>query len=117
MSGACHRCSAEVGVSAVGVRDVCERCSAYLHCCRNCGFYEPGVHNDCREPNAEVVADKEQGNFCDFFRLGSVPRAAERSVEYPVRSSDRDPQQPSAPRAFCSASDARSKLDALFRKK
>jgi hypothetical protein len=27
--------------------------------------------NDCREPNAERVADKEAGNFCDWFR----PRA------------------------------------------
>jgi hypothetical protein len=117
MSGACHRCSAEVGVSAVGVRDVCERCSAYLHCCRNCEFYEPGVHNDCREPNAEVVTDKEQGNFCDFFRLGSAPRAADRSVGYSVLNGNRDPKQRSSPPALRSANDARSKLDALFRKK
>ena len=52
----------------VGVRAVCVQCHAYLHCCRNCDFYAPGVANDCREPNAERVADKEQGNFCDYFR-------------------------------------------------
>ncbi len=115
MSGACHRCGAEVG--AVGVRDVCDRCSAYLHCCRNCEFYEPGAHNDCREPNVEVVADKEQGNFCDFFRLLSAPRAAAGSVAYSARSRDRDPQEQSAARVPRGASDARSKLDALFRKR
>jgi hypothetical protein len=117
MSGACHRCSAEVGVSAVGVRDVCERCSAYLHCCRNCEFYEPGVHNDCREPNAEVVADKEQGNFCDYFRLSFAPGAAAGSVGGSVRSRDRDPRQRPVTQVPPSASDARGKLDALFRKK
>ena len=94
MRGACHRCGAEVAESAVGVRDVCERCRAYLHCCRNCEFYEPGAHNDCREPNAEVVADKEQGNFCEYFRLSPAPRGAASLT-----------------------SDARTKLDALFRKK
>jgi hypothetical protein len=78
----------------VGARDVCEWCQAYLHCCRNCDFHEPGAHNDCREPSAELVADKELGNFCDFFRLGVVgARAASRSGQ------------------------ARAQLDQLFRRK
>ena len=116
MSGACHRCGAAVETRAIGVRDVCERCSAYLHCCCNCEFYEPGVHNDCREPNAEVVVDKQHGNFCDFFRLGSA-RPADRSVGCSAGSRDHDPPQRPEPRAARSANDARSKLDALFRKK
>lgn len=90
----CHRCGAEVGVEKVGVRDVCEICRAYLHCCRNCEFYEPGARSDCREPNAEIVADKEAGNFCDYFRFSS--RA-----------------QPAATRG----GDARAKLEQLFRKR
>ncbi|HSD09371.1 MAG TPA: hypothetical protein VLF14_00175 [Candidatus Binatia bacterium] len=102
MKSACHRCGAEVGARVVGVRDVCERCRAYLHCCRNCEFYEPGVHNECREPNAEAVANKEQGNFCDYFRLSPTSRGAAGS---PGCSS------------LSVASDARNKLDALFRKK
>lgn len=91
----CYRCGTEAALERVGARDVCERCRAYLHCCRNCSFYEPGVHNDCREPNAELVAEKEQGNFCDFFRFaesGTRPRSE-------------------------SPGNARTKLDALFRKK
>ncbi len=75
------------------MRDICDRCGAYLHCCRNCEFYAPGIANDCREPNAELVADKEQGNFCDFFRP-----APER------------PETPTPP-------PARAALDALFHKK
>lgn len=102
MRSACHRCGAEVGAHAVGVRAICERCRAYLHCCRNCEFYEPGLHNDCREPDAEVVADKEQGNFCQYFHLSTAPREGAGSA---------------GGSSLSLASDARSKLDALFRKK
>ena len=38
----------------------------------------PGVANDCREPAAERVADKEQGNFCDYFR---PPPAVQRATD------------------------------------
>jgi hypothetical protein len=94
VTGRCHRCDAEISQERVGARDVCARCHAYLHCCRNCDFYEPGAHNDCREPNAETVADKEQGNFCDFFRLGAIGARV-------ATGSDR----------------ARAELDRLFRRK
>jgi len=67
-------------------------CGAWLHCCRNCDFYAPGRTNDCREPNAERVADKDQGNFCDWFRPAAT----------------RTPQAPST---------ARARLEALFSKK
>jgi hypothetical protein len=88
------------------VRDVCEQCNAFLHCCRNCEFYERGAHNDCREANAEMVADKESGNFCDFFRLSSASRGG-----------NRDQPERSATPSSRSASEARSKLEALFGKK
>ena len=90
----CYRCGTPFDGDRVPVRGVCARCSAFLHCCRNCHFYAPGVANDCREPQAERVADKEEGNFCDWFR----PAGRERP-------------------AAASAGGARAALDALFRKK
>jgi hypothetical protein len=98
----CWRCGADVALERVGARDACEKCHAYLHCCRGCDFYEPGAHNDCREPSAEPVADKEQGNFCDFFRFGSAPRAAVAG------KASREPAE--------RGTEARARLDALFRK-
>jgi hypothetical protein len=89
----CHGCGAVAEVERVGVRDVCAHCTAYLHCCRNCAFYERGQHNDCREPNAERVADNEAGNFCEYFRA-----TAERA-------------------AGATARDERARLDALFKKR
>jgi hypothetical protein len=79
----------------IGVRETCERCGGWVHCCRNCELYAPGLSNDCREPGAERVVDKEQGNFCDFFRLAGFVRSPERTAP----------------------GDARAQLEALFRKK
>jgi len=90
----CYRCGTPFDSERVPVRGVCSRCATFLHCCRNCDFYGPGIANDCREPRAERVVDKEQGNFCDWFRPAPTPRPAATS-----------------------ASGARAALDALFAKK
>jgi len=58
-----------------------------LHACPQCRFYAPGQYNDCREPQAERVLDKEKANFCDFFDpsagtgtpAGEDPRAAAKA--------------------------------------
>jgi hypothetical protein len=48
----------------------CVDCGKDLRACRNCRFYLPGVRGDCAEPHdGEVPADKERGNFCDWFSL------------------------------------------------
>ena len=90
----CAACSGAIEAEAIGVRDVCPSCHAYLHSCRNCDFYAPGMSRDCREPSAELVADKENGNFCDFFRW--------------------DPERKSA--AKSASANARAELEKLFRK-
>jgi len=36
--------------------------------CKNCGFYEPKAHNECHEPQAERVLEKERSNFCEYFK-------------------------------------------------
>ena len=47
----------------------CPSCGKDLKICRNCKFYSPGSHWDCRETISEPVRDKENANFCDFFVL------------------------------------------------
>jgi hypothetical protein len=49
------------------VKEFCERCSAYLHCCLNCRFHDPGRHNECLVPNTDWVGDRAGANFCDEF--------------------------------------------------
>lgn len=95
----CWKCRNElefivkVGVK-VGRQDLCKHCGADLHVCKNCVFYDPGLHNACRETQAEFIRDREAGNFCAHFTF------RDRS---------------DAPEIDDSASKAKNKLDALFK--
>jgi len=65
----CHRCLAEWpgGKRQPGVKDTCDACDAYLHCCLNCRHYNPALHNQCAIPTTDWVGDKAGANFCDEF--------------------------------------------------
>jgi hypothetical protein len=68
----CFACGRELPLRSgerVGFRDSCA-CGADLHVCRNCKHHDPAAYNECREPNAERVGDRDRGNRCDYF----VPR-------------------------------------------
>jgi hypothetical protein len=54
----------------------CPGCGKDLRVCRHCRFYLPGSRGDCAESHAEPPADKERGNFCDWFSLDKRFRAA-----------------------------------------
>lgn len=67
---ACYKCGSEFPREFTVTRSAeCPSCNAPVRCCRNCTFYEPGAHWDCRETVPEPVYDKERSNFCDYFRL------------------------------------------------
>ena len=65
----CHNCHHpwESETKTPGVKEYCEKCNAYLHCCKNCTHYAPGAHNDCYIGTTEWVSDKTGANFCDEF--------------------------------------------------
>ena len=92
----CQACGLAFEVrERVGFRDECEGCGADLHVCLNCDFHDPGAHNQCRESQADPVAEKDRANRCEWFR--ATRPAGARGV---------DPKP----------DDARAKLDALFKK-
>ncbi len=73
----CWSCQKRYDVPDLVTRESeCPHCAAYLRCCRGCQFYDPNAHNQCREPQAELVSDKEVANTCDYFRLAEEPSAA-----------------------------------------
>lgn len=88
-SGSCWRCGAPVtAVERIGRRETCAACGTDLHCCCNCRFHDPTLHNACNEPQAERQVDKEAGNFCEYFSLApsrggaaAAPRAARDQLE------------------------------------
>ena len=89
----CHKCGGLLEFEVKMQRtDVCPHCAADLHCCKNCEYWEPGAHNQCRENIAEYVPDRERTNYCTFFTFKSGER----------EKLDRDA--------------VRRKLDALFKK-
>lgn len=67
----CHRCGREWAAEKKqpGVKDFCDGCSAYLHCCLNCRHYDPAKHNQCAIGTTEWVGDKAGANFCDEFEF------------------------------------------------
>ncbi len=67
----CTFCKNEIEViDKVGRQDVCTHCQHDLHCCKQCRFYDQTAYNDCNEPQAERVIDKEKANFCEYFVFG-----------------------------------------------
>lgn len=92
----CHHCQklAQTG-EKIGRTENCPYCGWDLHVCLNCQHYDPKAYNDCREPQAERVLDKEKSNFCDLFAAQSEARAGKPSQ----------------------ADDAKAKLEAMFKKR
>jgi hypothetical protein len=92
----CSKCKTKLEITGkVGRNDTCPRCGADLRACLNCRFYDPGAYNQCHEPQAERVVDKERSNFCEYFVFRETAVAAT---------------------AKDSPADAKSKLESLFKR-
>lgn len=82
----CFNCGAqwESTLRQPAVKETCEGCGAYLHCCRNCTFHRMGYPNACYIPDTEKVADRQRANFCDEFEFISVATQKKRSATGPT---------------------------------
>ena len=75
---ACYRCRQDLVFEGRVPREAtCPSCHSDVHVCVNCRFFDRSAHNQCREPAAEFVRDKERTNFCEFFELSG--RAATKA--------------------------------------
>lgn len=73
----CHACATDLeSEDPVGRSARCLKCGSDLRCCRNCRFYDLSAYNECAEPSAERVLDKERANFCDYFAPDAGDRLA-----------------------------------------
>ena len=66
----CWKCGASLEALVLPLARLaeCPACSADLHVCRMCEFYDTGSSGSCREPVADDVPEKERANFCGYFR-------------------------------------------------
>jgi hypothetical protein len=83
MSYHCFKCNREFllsGGQRIGRRESCGSCGSDLHVCRNCSHHDRSAYNECREPQAERVLDKERSNMCDYFtpRSGGASATGEK---------------------------------------
>ena len=79
----CYRCGALLArlTPPISRQDKCPECSVFLHVCRMCSFYDASVPKQCREDDAEEVMDKENLNFCEWYRPSATAFDAERAGE------------------------------------
>ncbi len=61
-------------------RALCDHCSAWLHSCKNCVYYQPGLPNDCKVPGTEYVPDREGANFCEEFKQATIEAKEDNSL-------------------------------------
>lgn len=66
-SGACWNCGLKLEALDYGRGDVCSGCGRDTRVCKGCIHFDASSHNQCREPQAERVVEKERSNFCDYF--------------------------------------------------
>lgn len=66
----CYRCGASLADLSLPFSrlEECPDCENYLHVCRMCVYFDPGVPKQCREDDAEEVQEKERANFCEWFK-------------------------------------------------
>jgi hypothetical protein len=130
----CYKCGAPVMVNGKpGFQDVCGSCGSYVHCCKNCRFYNEDA-DKCVEPVAEWVSDRLSFNRCEYFQTKAprTPPPADPDRDGGMREDGRrfrkpdwrnvhknsKNEQPAANSRTDGdrAREARRNLDALFRK-
>lgn len=73
----CFACGTDLPILGnVGFREECYKCHADVHVCKTCVHYDSKAYNECREPQADVVREKERANFCEYY-LPTVKGAAQ----------------------------------------
>lgn len=67
----CWKCGKPLDLpnKKISFRETCPHCDAYLHCCKNCIHYQPGLPNDCNVPGTDPIKDRETLNFCEEFEI------------------------------------------------
>lgn len=105
----CYNCGVTLPQD-VDFKGSCPKCSAALHCCKQCTSFEPSTRFQCRKPIQERIAVKDAANECSSF----APRVTvARDAAPPPPAPKVVPATIAAPRT---ASDARAAFDQLFKK-
>ena len=74
---ACHACGAPWEERHdPGRNETCMNCGADMHCCLNCGLYDPMKSGQCASRTTDPPSDKKSTNSCDEFAMANRPAGA-----------------------------------------
>jgi hypothetical protein len=62
----CAACGATIQAS-ISNESRCPKCSADLHTCRQCAWFDPGARFECRKPVTARITNKQARNTCELF--------------------------------------------------
>ena len=67
----CWKCGAALPdlLLPLARHEECPQCRVQLHVCRMCEFFDTAAPQQCREPVADLVSDKQRANFCGYFQI------------------------------------------------
>ncbi len=81
----CYNCHTKLALSKnsiVSRSETCPSCNSDIRCCYNCKFYSTNSYNECKEPQADRVVDKNKSNFCDFFSISTSREKGQNGSSY-----------------------------------
>jgi len=79
--GNCWNCGRALTAADYGRETNCPGCTKPTRVCRNCRHFAPGRPNDCVEPMAEPIAEKERANFCELFEPATGPAGGDTRTD------------------------------------
>ena len=121
----CHACQRKHSFeSVVPFRAECDACNADLHVCLACRMHDRYAENECREDQADPVANKDRRNLCEYFKPLQRSDDADDAAALAKKklaalfggAPATSPLAPSVPTTSDAQAEARRKLDELFKK-
>lgn len=106
----CWNCAVTLP-AGTDMKGQCPKCSAPLHCCKQCAHFEPSTRFQCRKPIPERIAYKDKPNECTWFspRVTVAREASGANAAPPIPLEN-------GSRTIRDAKDARAAFDSLFKK-
>ena len=79
----CSNCGTAVSAknSEITPESQCLKCSADLHSCKNCAYFDPAERFECSQPISQRVSPKDRGVDCEFFEIRSSVEKITTSVQ------------------------------------
>ncbi len=84
----CWQCQKTLSLTQVGFREECPHCHSDLHVCKGCQHFDVSKYNECREPVAERVREKDRANHCEHYAIGGVLGSTGPSKEDLLRQAE-----------------------------